>query len=605
MNTVTLTLALNSDAALSVRFDSGAALFEARVDGDALLATSDMADAFRLGAAPPGVVRALTSTMSAVVFAGEVGPELRQSLSQPVEVTLLLEVDARLAAWPWELALGEAACTVRVSGKPRSSDATTLKATLAFGGAGQGRGDAVIAATRALGRKHALDITPLPHATGPALRRALETGALLVHLEAQAEEETVQLDDGAVPIERLGISAFTWLVVLWASRLTPSAPLKLRAQGAGVLVSLQAPLDLASKGIFIREFYRGLSAGAPVAEAVHRARRALATALGPETGLWAAPVVHTAPASADAPAPALVPFPPPITHAAPAPVRPTTLLADSRAARWGLSWPQTCAVFIYDTLRALSDLTSPSEAEARVEVLRALGGQLTLTESAPEAGSPEEKTRWLADRLLASLVREDAPLVTQVAAGDAPHAHRVAEAHGVAPDLVLRLCGALERGVPVALTGLDWPRRADLLRDVAGLIFGYGALPVPNEDMSVWFDDLVALHWVREQLDPLNLVPASLPGRAPLIGRSSDGAFCVHRGVWALLEPRNAPQLDAALDLVAATARGARLSRGHDQRPRRLPIPQDFRVVLSVDMLPAGWPTTFAQIHLSGASAVS
>ncbi len=604
MHTVTLTLALTSEAALSVRFDSGTSLFEARIDGDALLATSDMADAFRMGAAPPGVVRALTSAMAAVLFAGEVGPGLKQSLERADERALLLELDARLAAWPWELALGEAVCTVRVSGKPRRAEATTVRSTLAFPGGGQSRSDAVIAATRTLGRKHGLDIAPLPHTTGPALRRALESGALLLHLEAQGEEDTVQLDDGAVPVDRLGVSASTWLVVLWAPRLSPGAPLKLRAQGAGVVVSVQAPLDLASKGIFVRELYRSLGAGASVAEAVHRARRALSAALGTETGLWAAPIVHTAPGAEGAP-PALTPFPPPAHDAPPAPELRASSPADARPTRWGLSWPQTCAVFIYDTLRALSDLTSPSEAEARVEVLRALGGQLTLSEAAPpEVDSPEERTRWLADRLLASLVREDTPLVT-INAGDAAHATRIAEAYGIASECIVRLSGALERGVPVALTGLDWPRRADLVRDVAALFFGCGALPIPNDETSVWFDELVALHWVREQLDSLNMVPAALPGRAPLIGRSHDGAFCVHRGVWAVLEPRSPQQLDAALDLVAATARGARLSRGHDQRPRRMPIPQEFRVVLSTDALPAGWPSTFAHIHLAGAHPVS
>jgi hypothetical protein len=127
-----------------------------------------------------------------------------------------------------------------------------------------------------------------------------------------------------------------------------------------------------------------------------------------------------------------------------------------------------------------------SEAEARVEVLRTLGGQLTLSEAAPpEVDAPEERTRWLADRLLASLVREDTPLVT-INAGDAAHATRIAEAYGVASDCIVRLCGALERGVPVALTGLDWPRRADLVRDVAALVFGCGALPIPNDETSVW-----------------------------------------------------------------------------------------------------------------------
>ena len=116
----------------------------------------------------------------------------------------------------------------------------------------------------------------------------------MVHLEADADGRA-QLDDGPVPLSRLGINESTWLALLAGSQTNSLGARSLRENGAALVVGQQLSLPPRFASAAYRAVYQALGAGQSVHTAVNRARHALLQIGGKGDASWAAPVLWAAP----------------------------------------------------------------------------------------------------------------------------------------------------------------------------------------------------------------------------------------------------------------------------------------------------------------------
>ena len=379
-------------------------------------------DQVATGMTTPTAHQRLAALLGGVLFAGEVGALLRDALSSESTGTIFLKTPAEHAHWPWELSRDEQtgirpaidAGLVRVGG--RSSGARTIPPRgllVVPRAAGAAKRTALQAATRNLSKTQEIDIYPADPVTGPGMRRALETGAVLVHLDMH-DGHAALLDDGRVPIDRLGIGEEVWLAVLGGTQVTQEAGGRLRESGATMVLSHQSEMSPAQAAAIEREFYRSLAHGDSVTDAITRARFSLFQAEGEGSHAWAAPVLWSAPGQGHN-EPAMMPFPPEnmeapstagITAKAPA--------ADSRpfadlSERVG--HPLSAAVFIRDTVRKLRHGSASSEELAlRATALRELGAGRPSGLESDRALGPDDRVQQLADRLVDVVSRPDARL---------------------------------------------------------------------------------------------------------------------------------------------------------------------------------------------------
>ncbi|MCB9548168.1 MAG: CHAT domain-containing protein [Myxococcales bacterium] len=553
--------------------------------------------------------RFLADILGGLLLGDAPGSLLRGVLATDPLAVAVLEAEPACALWPWELArdpvtqrhpVADGLGLVRQAGLGQLPGRLPPRGVLVVpAAAGAARLEALVAATRGLARKAGFEITPADHPAGPALRRDLALGALLVHCEGLGADGRLELDDGRVPIDRIGLDGSAWLAVIGGAEAAPEAALALRHAGVQAVIGRQVELDAHAAASTDRELYRALAAGASPVEAVRRARRSLVASHGVERFLWAAPLLWSAPALPGAGAPATLAFPPRVTLP-PAEVeppvreRPAPLLA---APVTDASPPVPAPIFVRDTVRLLRAGIDPldPEVEARVAALRALGGGLEPDLVAPADLPAEQRTGWLADRLVDGVGRPDLPLLRP---GDADaRLRRAASRAATSETSARRLANALIASRAVALQG-DGGRA--LATAIGTDFFGFhlehvacgpgsnligapcGDLPQQGDG---WLFRSLALNWRRDELDPGHPSEPRPRTRMRLLGRQIEG-WRVLLGTWLLISgvefaaPGELQRLLAALEDGALTgfdARGA---------PFRIAVPADYRVILLGDEVP-------------------
>lgn len=562
-----------------------------------------------------GATGRLGRMLGEVLYAGDVGDLVREALHDALRepTPLVLHTDDATADWPWELAIDPTSGQrpaldgdglARVSGPARAArrrtDQIPPRGLLAVPRrAGQPRLDALVATTRRLDRKTALDILPADPVTGPGLRRALSSGAAVVHFEGVGADDRLLCDDGPVPAVRLGVTSACWLVVLGGSDVNTAAARRLREQGAAVVIARQTELPLHQGAAFERALYRALAEGHSPLDAVTAARRALAAT---DDDAWAAPVLYTAPGGADAPG--LAAFPPPLT-AAPINRAP---LADGGAHRDAPAHPIPAPVFIQDTVRRMLAGDAPA---ARAAVVRALAGDLTLDGAGKTAElSAAERTARLADRLIEAIGRPDGPL--RRPAGLAEDAARLADALALDRAEVTAAARALLASPALCLIG---PDAARLARGLATL---YAHCPVAihaeahgplldgpraterGRTGGGWLYRTALLNWRRDPLDPLQPDQPQPRIRMPVVASRPGEQYVPCEGAWLVIEDAERLDPGALTAATAAVERGETSGLNRDGRWYRLPIPAAFRVLLVAAHPLPSLPATVPQLTLTG-----
>lgn len=624
-----------SDVSVSVVCTAGEQLHVRCTDGGrAAEATRPLPPAERLGDllaqvrqanAPPAAFRALGELLGALLFAGEAGALLREALKADSARTLRLTTDAWLAEWPWELALdaqggrapvAEGAAMVRLAGTPAAAVAVPARGVLVVPAAlGHARADALQAATRHLARKAGLDVFPADPATGPSLRRALQSGAAFVHLEAVGPDGRAELDDGQVPADRLGLGDATWLVVLGGTDESHRPALRLRELGVPLVLTNQLELRAHESAAVDRELYRALAAGASLADAVRRVRRALIKSGGEAGGVWAAPVLWSAPGREDA-LPAALPFPPPALRPAEALTSTVSFAAisvepDEEAPPYPdlvgpPGHPISAPVFIHDTVRLIQapagEARRDEELEARKAALRALGAGAGARAKDEEGLSPDERTARLVDRLVDAISRPDLPLgpPADLDAAAAQVAQRAAVAVSSARAATRALLGARA----VWLSGAGGSEAARLARALAEQVFGYhprhvaadGGTPLaggPREGVAGtgWLYRTAASNWRRDELDPFRADQPAPATRMRLVARRPSGrGWATYQGGWLVVLRADAGPPGERRALLDSLEAGVLEGLGPDGHVFRLPLPADFRVILTGAAPPADLP---------------
>lgn len=559
-----------------------------------------------------GSASRLGALLGEILFAGEVGGLLRGALAKG-EPVLLLSTDAERADWPWELASDpetgarpalDGGGMARIGGRPWSGPGLLPRGVLAIPTlAGGPRRDAVLASTRRLVRKTELDVFPADPVTGPGLRRILERGAALVHVEGIGPGDRILLDDGPVPADRLGIDNRCWLVVLGGTETNLTAGRALREAGAAMVLAHQVELRPHQTAAIDRELYRALAEGASVIEAVARVRQALAATEGDKSGAWAAPVLWTAPGDDN---PAGLAFPPPMTRAPTA----VGLGAPSRAAAHPPypdlagppGHPVPAPVFIHDTLRRLQTGDEP-DGSMRAATMRALAGQVTA-----DPGDARATPSLLADKLIEAIGRSDAPLDRPDGFGD--RLARVAEQSAISAESVRQAAHALLVSPVICLVSPPGGGGARLARLLCETLFDrhpeqtdgqVGPLlggPRRGEagvlTAGGWLYRTAALNWRRDEVDPLRPDQPPPRTRMPLVVARPDGrGFDVRRGAWLVVTgaERLPPEAVEAAAIAVETGHLAGLNA--DEALYRLPVPADFRlIVVAAHPLEALPPTT-------------
>ena len=626
MNALSLTVLLTPEGRLIVRLERASEWFTAEVPFEPVDALADMLVALRRSRPSASLVRAVSEALGQVVFAGAVGRAFLEAFADDPHLQVLFACDPRLADWPWELARApetglvpvlEGASWIRLSGAPLADGEYSRRGVLALPGEARARHlESLQAATRPLGRKLGVDVFPLEPVTGPALRRTLERSGLFMHLEVDATDESVLLDDGYVPLDRLGLSPHLWLLVLGGGEVSSPLVARARALGVGAIIAWQLPLEPAAAAAFVRELYRGLATGTSIAESVQRARRALVRFVGPDAAAWAAPVVWSAPAASPEHVPALRPFPPLEADTARrepgatlfGAVTPESDAVSASAESWsapsvvsasrGHAWPQPVAVFVHETIRAVREVGASAELEARVSTLRALGGHTMLTDAGPADLSPAERTRWLADRLVTALGHPDEPLALPSSRDTLDRGIETSAAlAGVPRADARRLALALLTGPAVLVTGYDAPTRALLVEAVAAVLYDHTVTLLPEGPAHLWLDEALLSNWRREDLDTLQL-QATPARRMPVVAGNPLTGYDVRAGVWVLAHAVGPHDLTALSRLALGLERLEHVTRRADGRAQRVPVPQDFRLVVSADERPSAWPASYAHVAL-------
>jgi hypothetical protein len=652
MADISLTLLCGPEERVTVRLDLGNGPHTAETTGPSHELIADLLGQLRSSRMAGAAARHLSEVLGRVLFAGEPGEALRAALRDDPEPMVLLATDPRLADWPWELARDpesaaplalEAAMLVREAGAPATRRAAARRAVLVVPGEhALAHTGTLQAATRPLGRKLGVDVFPLEPVTGPGLRRSLARGALFVHIEAALHGDALVLDDGHVPVERVGLDADTWLVVLGGSEVTLPLHGRLRALGVPLVLGLQISLEPAAAAALDRELYRALAAGESLGEAVRRARRALVRFGGLEGHAWAAPVLWSAPSVRGVGSPAAMPFPPPDAaeerrdpgatmmdlqtirspgapaSVPPAPVGPSSPMRgpamDSAGGPVGV--PLSAPAFIQDTIRCMREARPDAEVALRIDALRTLGGAAMIGAQSPELNdlSPSERTTRLADRLVETISRPDAELNTP-SEFDA-RIQVAARTLGVSVEGLDLMARAVLAGRGLVVSGGEVSHRRRLLRTLAEDIFEAAPLTARTDDLALlvggpgeagfggWIYEAIAMNWRRDDLDPYRLDAAGPTQRVPVVLRGAGGRFRVLRGVWSIAEVDPLQHGAALRDLLVALDEGY-LAGVAGGRLFRLRLPADFRLLLSVDdatglrsLLPASVPV-FSSVDAS------
>ena len=578
-----------------------------------------------------GGAERLGRRLGELLYAGEVGDRIRdgQRLDQG---PLCLHTDESCAGWPWELAADpkggkrpalDGTGFIRIAGPPREARPVPARGVLAVPSlAGGPRLDALVATTRRLDRKTAIDILPADPVTGPGLRRALAAGAALVHVEGIGEDERVVLDDGPVPADRLGINAGCWLVVLGGTECNTAAGRRLREQGAALVLAHQAELPLHQSAAIERELYRALAEGSSVLDALARVRQALAAGEGAGGGhssnaAWAAPVLWVGPAVNGDGRAALMPFPPPLTvlsrataAAAAAAVEP------GESAGGALGHPIPAPVFVQETVRGML-AGDTAELAARSAVMHALAGDVTVDANAEVDASlsAAERTARLADRLIDAIGQRDVPW--RRPADWRERLAQVAELCAVDPASVERAARACAGAPVVCLIG---PDAARLARAFGERVFDQYPVTVHAEAEGAliggprrgaehaltaggWLYRVAALNWRRDQLDPLRPDQPQPRTRMPIVAARPDGrGYRIYDGAWLVVEGAERVEPGTLAAAAAAVEAGVLTGLNADGAWYRLPVPASFRLVLTAPHPLAGLPAQVPQLTVNPAA---
>lgn len=580
-----------------------------------------LADLLRQARGGHGGADRLGRRLGEVLYAGECGDRIRDG-QRSDGGPIFLATDEALAAWPWELVVDpqgghrpalDGTGIVRVAGPTYESRPIPARGVIAVPAlAGRPRLDALVAATRRLDRKTAIDILPADPVTGPGLRRALAAGAALVHLEGIGEDERVVLDDGPVPADRVGINANCWLVVLGGTEVNTAAGRRLREQGAVLVLAHQIELPLHQGAAIERELYRALAAGASLHDALRRVRRALAAA-DPSGSAWAAPVLWAAPSVNGDGRVAEVPFPPPLTALA---AQSAAAVEPGEGVTGPLGHPIPAPVFVQDTVRRML-AGDTADLAARRAVMHTLAGDVPVDPSAGSdaALSAAERTARLADRLIDAIGRRDVPV--RRAADHGERIAHVAELCALEPDTVERAARALAVAPVVCLIGADAAR---LARALTELCFDHYPVTIQAEtggpllggprrgaehalDAGGWLYRVAALNWRRDQLDPLRPDQPPPRVRMPLVAARPDGrGFRVYDGAWLLVEQAERLDPGALAAAVAVLDAGVITGLNPEGAWYRLPMPVSYRLVLTAPHLLTGLPLDVPQLTISPAT---
>ncbi len=621
MNAVSVSVAL-ADGRLMIRAES---------DGGGGVRTADAAapvpppelidDLLRPVRAGHGSASRLGHLLGEILFAGEVGGLLRGALAKGDPV-VLLSTDGERADWPWELASDpdtgarpalDGGGMARVGGRPWSGPGVLPRGVLAIPTlAGGPRRDAVLASTRRLVRKTELDVFPADPVTGPGLRRILEHGAALVHVEGVGPGARILLDDGPVPADRLGVDNRCWLVVLGGTETNLDSGRRLRESGAAMVLAHQVELRPHQTAAIDRELYRALAEGTPVIEALARVRQALATTEGDKSGAWAAPVLWTAPGEEN---PIGMAFPPPMTRA-PAPVgldgavsSPAQLPYPDLAGPPG--HPIPAPIFIHETIRRLHAGDDGAQ-DGRAATMRALAGRLTAEPSDLRSG-PSAMT----DKLIDAISRPDGPLERPEGFGE--RLARVAEQSAVHPDTVREAAHALLVSPVVCLVAPPGGGGERLARLLCETLFdrhphlargAHGALndgPRRGEagvlTAGGWLYRTAALNWRRDELDPLRPDQPAPRSRIPLVVEQPGGrGHAIRRGAWLVLTDGERTPPDALSAAAGAVEAGLLSGLNPDAALYRLPVPADFRLLVAAAHPLEALPPTVPHVALRRAA---
>ena len=576
-------------------------------DADAMTALTER---LRTGRAPAAAIERLSGLLGSILFCGPVGALLRAAWRADESTPLFLTAGHALAHFPWECARDPEdglvpalmGGIVRIGGRPFAPGNIAPRGVLVASRAvSQPRLKAVQASTRRIGRAAEIDIFSADPATGPGVRRALSSGAALVHLEG-VNAGTVLLDDGPVPVERLGVGERIWLADIGGGRSNESAGLKLREAGVGVVVARQIDLTAASAAAMDRVFYRALADGETALDAVRQVRAALRRDEGEGSAAWASPVLWSAPASAVG-TPALIPFPPPDMGGASEILETNKFFAlpdVGSGAKGRRGAAISAAVFVRDTIRMLRSGgagTSQAEVGRRAHVLRALGGHQTMDpDDEPQNGqfSPDERVTRLTDRLVEAMGRTDAPL----ASPNDEHARRdaIAQRLAVPSAAVERVALTLAAAPIVNLVPRQGLDGVEIAAAVVEELFGYHAHCASGLDSSAllsgprrtssgavsrggWLYRAIASNWRRDQIDPLEANSQGPRTRMPLLAaRDDDWAVC--HGGWLIIDGADAIAPDIVRGLGSALSAGEFSGMNAQGDAFRIPIPRDFRVIL-------------------------
>lgn len=614
MNAVTVSVAL-ADGRLSIRaeHDQQSQIRVASATTP-VPATELIDDLLRPVRAGHGSASRLGHLLGEILFAGDVGGLLRGALAKG-EPVVLLSTDEERADWPWELASDpetgarpalDGGGMARVGGRPWSGPGVLPRGVIAIPTlAGGPRRDAVLASTRRLARKTTLDVFPADPVTGPGLRRILEHGAALVHVEGVGPGARILLDDGPVPADRLGVDNRCWLVVLGGTETNLDSGRRLREAGAAMVLAHQVELRPHQTAAIDRELYRALAEGTPIIEALARVRQALATTEGDKSGAWAAPVLWTAPGEEN---PLWMTFPPPMTRA-PAPVgldgagsSPAQLPYPDLAGPPG--HPIPAPVFVHETTRRLR-AGDDGATDGRAATMRALAGQLTADPADVNSGPGA-----LTDKLIDAISRPDGPL--ERPEGFSDRSTRVAEQTAISLETVRQAAHALLVSPVVCLVAPAGSGGARLARLISETLFdrhpqfarGHGAgslLGGPRRGeggvltAGGWLYRAAALNWRRDELDPLRPDQPAPRSRIPMVVERPDGrGHSIRRGTWLVITEAERADPDALAAAAARIEGGLISGLNPDGAQFRLPVPRDFRLLIvaehPLDALPPTVP---------------
>ncbi|MCB9522286.1 MAG: hypothetical protein H6702_02770 [Myxococcales bacterium] len=607
MNPLSVTLLARAAGQLEIRLEDGGPPMVCQTPEPDLELLEDLHGQVASGQAPPAAVGAMADLLGRLLFAGEAGEALREALDQDPERLILLATDDQHARWPWELARDpitghqpvlDGAGLVRVGGAPVTERTYGPRAVLVVPGQrGQARLDALESATRHVARKNGIEVFPADPPTGPGVRRQLALGATVVHLDADSRGGTVDLDDGAVPVERLGLDEGTWLVVLGGAETTKDAAMALREAGVPLVLGRQMELKPHETGAIDRELYRALATGASAVDATRRVRRALARLAGRSDGRWAGLTLWAAPPIPGEACEATRAFPPPQHTAGAVDLGTTGRSAEAPApvpVRPG-GVPMPAAAFVRQTIRQLRDAPPDqvdSELAGRAAALRLLGSQLAETTEA-DGLAADQRVAHLADRFVAGLGRADLPLQAPADLSDRLEA-ACGQACLSATDLSRAAHGVLA-GAAVQLVGADGADPLEAAQALCEGGFGYwlqwaepdaGTPLVGGPAGPGWLVALARMAWRRDELDVEHPEQPPARTRMPLVVRRRAG-WAHFPGGWLVVDTRRWPlaEIERALRAVEA---GAVSTLGEDGRPWRLPLPADLRLLLVGDR--SAWP---------------